>query len=251
MASATSPATRTGRRRGPGSRSATRSRPRSPRWAPSSRCTNADGPAAGQVVDSAIYEAVLAMMESLLPEWQIAGYQRERTVRRCRTSRRATCTRPRTGGGAHRRQPGHGLPPPGRGHGAAGAWRPTSVTRPTARAASTWTELDGTIAEWTSTVKADELLELLHGNGVPAGRIFRAKDMFADPHFAAREAIVKLAHPELGEFAMHNVAPKLSDTPGAGPSRGPELGEHNEDIYQGLLGLDDDAMSSLRSAGVI
>jgi formyl-CoA transferase len=112
-------------------------------------------------------------------------------------------------------------------------------------------ELDGTIAAWSSTIKSDDLLDLLHGNGVPAGRIFRAKDMFADPHFAAREAIVKLAHPELGEFAMHNVAPKLSGTPGRVRHVGPELGEHNEDIYQGLLGLDDGAMSSLRSAGVI
>ena len=45
---------------------------------------------------------------------------------------------------------------------------------------------------------------------------------------------------------MHNVAPKLSDTPGRIRHVGPDLGEHNEDIYQGLLGLDDDAMSSLR-----
>jgi len=112
-------------------------------------------------------------------------------------------------------------------------------------------ELDTVIAGWSSTVKADALLEALHGNGVPAGRIFRAKDMFADPQFAAREAIVRLAHPDLGEFAMHNVAPKLSDTPGRIRHVGPELGEHNEEIYRGLLGLDDDAMSSLRSAGVI
>ena len=75
--------------------------------------------------------------------------------------------------------------------------------------------------------------------------------MFADPHFAAREAIVRLAHPDLGEFAMHNVAPKLSGTPGRVRHVGPELGEHNEEIYHGLLGLDDDSMSSLRSAGVI
>ena len=86
---------------------------------------------------------------------------------------------------------------------------------------------------------------------MPAGRIFRAKDMFEDPHFAAREAIVRLQHPDLGEFAMHNVAPKLSATPGRVRSVGPELGEHNEVIYRDLLGLSDDEMSSLRSAGVI
>jgi formyl-CoA transferase len=50
---------------------------------------------------------------------------------------------------------------------------------------------------------------------------------------------------------MHNVVPKLSDSPGRVRHVGPELGEHNEDIYRDLLGLGDDAMASLRSAGVI
>lgn len=205
----------------------------------------------GQVVDSAIYEAVLAMMESLLPEWQIAGYQRERTgttlpnvspsnvyptadgevvliaANQDTVFRRLAEVMGRPGLATDERYATHSA----RGQ--------------------HMEELDGTITEWSSTIKADDLLELLHGNGVPTGRIFRAKDMFADPHFAAREAIVKLVHPELGEFAMHNVAPKLSDTPGRVRHVGPELGEHNEDIYQGLLGLDYDAMSSLRSAGVI
>jgi len=112
-------------------------------------------------------------------------------------------------------------------------------------------ELDELIARWSATVKAEELLERLHDNGVPAGRIFKARDMLADPHFAAREAIVRLAHPELGEFAMHNVVPKLSKSPGRVRHVGPELGEHNDEIYRDLLGLDDDALSSLRAAGVI
>ena len=75
--------------------------------------------------------------------------------------------------------------------------------------------------------------------------------MFADPHFAAREAIVRLTHPELGEFAMHNVVPKLSESPGAVRRVGPELGEHNEEIYHHLLGLSADDIASLHSAGVI
>ena len=205
----------------------------------------------GQVVDSAIYEAVLAMMESLLPEWQIAGYQRERTG----------TTLPNV-------SPSN-VYPTADGEAVLIAANQDTVFRRLAEVMGRpglatdgryathsargqhMEELDGTIAEWSSTIKADDLLELLHGNGVPTGRIFRARDMFADPQFAAREAIVKLAHPELGEFAMHNVAPKLSETPGRVRHVGPELGEHNEDIYQGLLGLDADAMSSLRSAGVI
>jgi len=115
-----------------------------------------------------------------------------------------------------------------------------------------WMEqLDGVIASWSSTLVADELLERLHERGVPAGRIFRARDMFADPHFAAREAIVRLTHPELGDFAMHNVVPRLSETPGVVRHVGPALGEHNDEVYGGLLGVGDQELTALRDDGVI
>lgn len=205
----------------------------------------------GQVVDSAIYEAVLAMMESLLPEYQVAGYQRERTG----------TTLPNV-------SPSN-VYPTSDGEMVLIAANQDTVFRRlvevmgepeladdpryathSARGES-MEELDGRIARWSSTVPADQLLERLHGGGVPAGRIFRARDMFADPHFAAREAIVRLTHPELGEFAMHNVVPKLSESPGAVRRVGPELGEHNEEIYHHLLGLSADDIASLHSAGVI
>ena len=112
-------------------------------------------------------------------------------------------------------------------------------------------ELDELIARWTSQFAADELLERLHTNGVPAGRIFRAKDMFSDPHFAAREAIIHLVHPQIGDLAMHNVFPRLTETPGKVRRVGPTLGEHNEDIYKGLLEMDDASVASLHSAGII
>lgn len=205
----------------------------------------------GQVVDSAIYEAVLALMESLLPEWQVAGYQRERTGTTLPNVSPSNVYPTADGemvliaanqDTVFRRLAGvMGQP------GLAGDDRYATH----AGRGRHMEELDGVIAEWTTTVKADDLLEALHGGGVPAGRIFRAKDMFADPHFAAREAIVSLVHPELGDFAMHNVVPRLSDTPGAVRGLGPELGEHNEEVYRDLLGLDADEVSSLRSAGVI
>jgi Predicted acyl-CoA transferases/carnitine dehydratase len=58
------------------------------------------------------------------------------------------------------------------------------------------TELDDLISVWTATVTAEDLLHTLHEGGVPAGRIYRARDMLSDPHFAAREAIVRLVHPD-------------------------------------------------------
>ena len=84
----------------------------SARWR---RCRSGSASGRGQVVDSAIYEAVLAMMESLVTEWQVAGYQRERTgaiLPEHRTVQRVPDRRRRLG--AHRRQPGLGVPPAGR-----------------------------------------------------------------------------------------------------------------------------------------
>ncbi|AYF77013.1 CoA transferase [Nocardia yunnanensis] len=205
----------------------------------------------GQLVDSAIYEAVLAMMESLLPEWGVAGYQRERT-----------------GPVLPNVSPSNVYPTAGGEMILIAANQDTVFTRlatamgkpelaATERFATHSTrgenmaELDDIIIEWTRTLGADELLEQLHRAGVPAGRIYTARDMFADPHFAAREAIVRLAHPELGEIPMQNVVPKLSETPGSVRHTGPELGEHNSEIYARLLGIGPDKLAALAENGIV
>jgi formyl-CoA transferase len=205
----------------------------------------------GQVVDSAIYEAVLAMMESLLPEWQVAGYQRERTGSVLPNVAPSNVYPTRDGQtiliAANQDSVFTRL--------AQAMGRPELATDEryathSARGAN-MAELDELIASWTAAQDADPLLDLLHGAGVPAGRTYRARDMFADPHFAAREAIVRLPHPAFGEIAMHNVAPRLSDTPGSVRWVGPELGQHNDEIYQGLLGLTPDDVDGLRARGVV
>jgi formyl-CoA transferase len=205
----------------------------------------------GQVVDSAIYEAVLAMMESLIPEWAVAGYQRERTGAVLPNVSPSNVYP--TGDGdlvliaanqdsvfgrlaAVMDQPGLAADPRYATHSARGA---------------AMAELDTLIAAWTSTLPADGLLARLHEGGVPAGRIFRAADMLADPHFAAREAIITVPHPDFGDLPMHNVAPKLSRTPGAVRTAGPGLGEHNDQVWGGLLGLDPAELARLRAARVI
>ena len=205
----------------------------------------------GQVVDSAIYEAVLALTESLIPEWQIAGYQRERTGATLPNVEPSNVYHTHDGemiliaanqDGVFRRLTGAMNQPE--------LADDVRYSTHSARG-SNMEELDGIIAKWTSTLKADELLESLHSAGVPCGRIFRAKDMMNDPHFAAREAIVKLQHPDFGDFAMQNVFPRLSESPGEVRHIGPTLGQHNQEIYQALLGLNDDELSSLTAAGVI
>jgi formyl-CoA transferase len=205
----------------------------------------------GQVVDSAIYEAVLSLMESVLPEWEIGGYQRQRS-----------------GSVLPGVAPSNVYPAAAGDQVVIAANRDTvfarlaeTMGRPElareqrfathdARAAHQ-DELDDLISEWTATFGADRLLEVLRDAGVPAGLIYQSKDMLADPHFAARRAIVRLHHALLGEFPMQNVAPRLSDTPGAVRSLGPQLGEHNDEIYRRLLGLGDDDLRRLRAAAVI
>jgi formyl-CoA transferase len=75
--------------------------------------------------------------------------------------------------------------------------------------------------------------------------------MMDDPHFKARDAIVRVAHKTFGDLAMQNVVPKLSETPGSIRTAGPDLGEHNDEIYRGLLGFDDARLDDLKSRGVI
>lgn len=205
----------------------------------------------GQVVDTAIYEAVLAFMESLLPEWTIAGRSRERT-----------------GSILPKVAPSNTYPTADGAQILIGANRDTVFARlcalmgepelanderyatHTARG-ERQDELDAHIGKWTRGFDTADLLDKLHEAGVPAGRVYQAEDMLADPHFAARQAIVRLMHPELGEFPMQNVVPRLSSTPGAVRTVGPELGEHNREIYQGLLGINDEQYERWRDQQVI
>ncbi|WP_436791782.1 CaiB/BaiF CoA transferase family protein [Yinghuangia sp. YIM S10712] len=205
----------------------------------------------GQVVDSAIYEAVLALMEALIPEWEIAGHRRERTgsvlpgvapSNVYPTADEAEVLIAANGDAVFSRlcdameNPDLAAHPRYRTHQARGEHLE---------------ELDKVVGEWTSLHASEDILDRLHAAGVPAGRIYTAADMTVDTHFKAREAIVRLLHPHLGEFPMQNVAPRLSATPGRIHSLGPELGEHNEAVYGSLLGLDPAQREKLAAEGVI
>jgi formyl-CoA transferase len=112
-------------------------------------------------------------------------------------------------------------------------------------------ELDAIVSDWTCTIDAAELEELMSESGIPSGKIYRAPEMLEDAHFKAREAIIKTQHPEFGELLMQNVAPKLSATPGSIRLPGPALGQHNEEIYRQVLNYDDDRLATLATAGII
>lgn len=205
----------------------------------------------GQVVDSAIYEAVLAMMESLVTEYDKTGYIRERTGSILPNVAPSNVYPTRDGKmilvAANQDTVFTRLAQ------AMGASELADDPRYATHSArgERQAELDERVAKWTSTLDADDLIDTLSEHGVPVGKIYRAPDMLADPHFEAREAIVRVTHPALGSLAMQNVVPKLSRTPGEIRWAGPTLGEHNEEIYLDRLGLGAERLEELRQRGIV
>ena len=112
-------------------------------------------------------------------------------------------------------------------------------------------ELDDLIGAWTSTLTADELQAKLDEHGIPQGKIYRAPDMLDDPHFKAREAIIKIAHPQFKNLQMQNVFPKFSKTSTSVRWTGPKLGEHNDEIYKGVLGMSDQEIEALKEREIM
>jgi formyl-CoA transferase len=91
----------------------------------------------------------------------------------------------------------------------------------------------------------------MEDHGIPSGRIYTPAEMLEDAHFKAREAIVTTMHPTFGELKMQNVAPKLSKTPGNIRRPGPELGQHNEEIYGTVLEMSPEKIAELTEKGII
>jgi formyl-CoA transferase len=138
---------------------------------------------------------------------------------------------------------------------AAAMGRPDLATDPrfathTARGA-VQAELDAMIAAWTATLEREELGRILDEAGVPRGDIFRAPEMLEDAHFRARQTIVDVAHPIFGTLKMQNVAPRLSENPGRVATAGPLLGQHNEAVFSGMLGLSASDIADLAARGIV
>lgn len=204
----------------------------------------------GQVVDSAIYEAVLGMMESLITEYDQTGYIRERTGAILPNVAPSNVYPTRDGmvliaanqDTVFRRlceamqQPALADDARYDSHQSRGAHQQ---------------ELDELIARWTAGQATRAVLHLMEVHGVPAGQIYRAPEMLEDPHFSEREAIVSVPHPQFGTIRMQNVVPKLSETPGGIRRPSPALGEHNDEIYVDVLGMPRERYERLKAARVI
>jgi formyl-CoA transferase len=113
-------------------------------------------------------------------------------------------------------------------------------------------ELDDLIADWTRVRSVAEVEAAMLAHSVPAGTIYRAPEMLADPHFAAREALVAVDTARWGRIHMQNSFPKLSDTPSSVRTPAPAtVGQHNSEVYGDLLGLDAEALAGLAETGAI
>jgi formyl-CoA transferase len=112
-------------------------------------------------------------------------------------------------------------------------------------------ELDAIIQDWIGRRTADEVLASFAEHEAAIAPINSIADIFDDPQFQARETITTVEHPVLGPLRMQNVIPRLTRTPGRIDHPGPELGEHNDEIYRGELGLGDAELDELRRLGVV
>jgi crotonobetainyl-CoA:carnitine CoA-transferase CaiB-like acyl-CoA transferase len=204
----------------------------------------------GQVVDSAIYEAVLAMMESTVPEYTVAGHIRERT-----------------GSILPKVAPSNVYPTSDGsvliGGNQDSVWKRMAAMMGMAELGDDprynshvargerQKELDDLIGEWTKQHTSAEVLAMCEASGVPAGNMYRAPEMLADPHYQAREAIIATPTEQYPDLKMQNVFPKLSETPGEVQWTGPALGQHNEQVYGELLGMSRQRMDDLAARGII
>ena len=110
--------------------------------------------------------------------------------------------------------------------------------------------LDESVGAAIGKLTLAELRETLTKHEVGFSPIYDIADVFADPQFAARQAIVAVPDSELGSVRMQGVVPRFSETPGAVRRAGPTLGEHNDEVYRGL-GLTAAQIAGLKARKVI
>ena len=205
---------------------------------------------AGQVVDVALYEAVFAMMESLVPEFDVFGFVRERTgnimpgitpsnTHTTRDGRHITIGA--NGDAIFRRL----MRAMGREDLAEDPTLADNAGRDARR-----DELYALIDAWVAQHDEAAVLATLAAAGVPASRIYSVADMFADPQFLAREMLHSVKLPDGRDCRMPGVVPRLSATPGGSEWIGPALGEHTDTVLQ-ALGYSPAEIEALRQAGAL
>ncbi|MEO1827545.1 MULTISPECIES: CaiB/BaiF CoA transferase family protein [Pseudomonas] len=204
----------------------------------------------GQIVDVALYEAVFAMMESMVPEFDVMGFVRERTgniMPGITPSSIHTCSDGKAvqigaNGDAIFQRFMRAI---GRDDLADDPTLADNAGRDARR-----DELYALIDRWAASLPQDEVLKVLEQADVPASKIYSAADMVTDPQYLAREMFLSATLPDGKAFKMPGIVPKLSDTPGSAEWTGPALGEHTDSILR-QLGYDEAQIAELRGRGAI
>jgi formyl-CoA transferase len=205
----------------------------------------------GQVVDAALYESVLQVMEGLVPEYDHGGFIRERSgsiLPGIAPSNVYSCSDGEYMIGANKdslwQRLAEAMGRPELGNDPRYA---THIAR-----GQNQLELDELINAWTNTLTVAEVDALMTEYSIPAGRVYRAPEMLEDPHFKAREAIIEVETERFGKLKMQSAFPKLSATPSGVHRAAPALvGQHNKEVYSELLGLGDAELAELQERGAI
>ena len=198
----------------------------------------------------ALYEAIFAMMESMVPEFDVFGFIRERTGNimpgitpsSIHTSADGKHVQIGANGDAIFKRFMQAI---GRADLAEDPSLATNDGRDLRR-----DELYGVIDRWANSQPLEQLMQVLTTAEVPASRIYSAEDMFNDPQYLAREMFLQARLPDGKPFKMPGIVPKLSETPGSTEWVGPALGEHTDALLT-ALGYDAAAIAGLREAGAV
>jgi crotonobetainyl-CoA:carnitine CoA-transferase CaiB-like acyl-CoA transferase len=204
----------------------------------------------GQVVDVALFESVFNLLEAVIPEYDGAGVIREpsgSTVTGIVPTNTYLCA-----DNKYVIIGGNGDSIFQRLMKAAGREDLATDPRLTSNAGRVTheEEIDQALSQWCATLNCAEVLHILETAGVPAGPIYSAADMLADPHFQAR-GLFEQVEINGKPLKIPAILPRLGSTPGRTAWPGPEVGAHNEEVLRQGLGLTDEHYQSLLTAGVI
>lgn len=203
----------------------------------------------GQYIDVALYEAVFAVMESLVPEYSAQGYVRERSgssLPGIAPSNTYVCA------------DGHYVAIAGNGDGIFKRLM-AAIGREDLALDSELAHNDGrvrhvdlidnAILEWTGRHELETVLRVLEQAAVPSGRIYTAEDIVKDEHYLAREMIQRFTLPDGQPIDLPGIVPKLSATPGGTRWLGPELGQHTAEVLK-EIGVTPEQYRRMRDAGI-
>jgi crotonobetainyl-CoA:carnitine CoA-transferase CaiB-like acyl-CoA transferase len=213
-----------------------------------------DGPRAtgrGRVVDAALYAAVLRILEWAIPAYDRLGVVRQREGNRVPGSApldnyptsdgKYVCVVAGSDTNFHRLCRAMG--------------RPDLADDPQwstlAQRGQRSDEINGIVAQWTATLTAAEVEEACIAHDVPVGTAYSAADIVADPHVAARGDLVTVADPVAGPLLQQAPFPRLDGIIPSAPSPAPALGQHNDEVWRGVVGLSPDELAGYRETGVI